>query len=662
MGWLLSVLGLGAFWALSIGEDQDPVPPARAHIVNDEGGVVSVSGRVAYTNAFFTSGVDDPLIILEDQTGFVRRDRNYIFPIASQTMGQITTDFYTSPFRYTLALPIEPSAPLNDVDNNGRRDTGVMIFAVAYWNNAWGDAFLEERDQFGGGWSTAYVSTLVSKGAQTRGEYVGGKLLIYAPEDGQGFPVGWGDDGKLFTADDPIVVVPKGWTLVNMDTQPFTFDRSRRVTVDLLEGEGARADDFSRLSYTEAFDAMIEKFRREYAFSEYKGLDWDALKRTYRPRFEEAQRANNFDLYASALLEFALAIPDGHVSASYTQYTYEQFVRATEGGLGLALTELDDGRMLVSYVGADTPAEAAGIARGAELLTLNGMPISTAVARARLWSNASSPHYLRLQQVRYATRFPVGAVVDVTFRNPNADPQSARLIAVREDASLNASQLARLRDSFALPLTYTLLDEGVMYVKINSFFDDKRLTVALWERMIKTAKAQNVPAMVLDLRTNTGGSGYLADQMAAYFFDESLLLGNTGFYDAELGTFYFDPEREERFILPPDALRYRGRVAVLISPSCLSACEFFAWNMTLRNRAEIVGHYPTGGLGGSVQRFYMPHRLEVQLTVGRAVDNDGHIHIEGVGVAPTLRVPVTEETVFARDALLDAALGLLSRH
>lgn len=658
-GWLLAVFLANIVLICAIGEDADVVPLAPARIVNDEGGVVSVSGEVAYTNAFFTSGVDDPLIILEDQTGFVRRDRNYIFPIASQTMGQITSDFYTSPFRYALALPIEPNAPLNDVDNNGESDTGVMIFAVAYWNNSWGDAFLEERDQFGGGWSTAYVSTLVSNSAQTLGEYLGGKLLIYAPEDGQGFPSGWGEDGKLFTADDPIVAVPQGWTLVNMDTQPFTFDRSRRVTIDLLEGEGARADDFSRLSYTEAFDAMIEKFRREYAFSAYKGIDWDALKAEYRPRFEEAQRANNFDLYASALLQFSLAIPDGHVSVSYTRYTYDQFVRATEGGLGLALTELDDGRMLVSYVGPGTPAEAAGILPRAELLTLNGLPISEAVTRARLWSNASSPHYLRLQQVRYAVRFPVGAVVDVTFCNPNAEPQAARLVAVREEASLNASQLARLHDAFALPLTYTLLEDGVLYVKLNSFFDDKRLTIALWERMIKTAKEQNVRAIVLDLRANAGGSGYLADQMAAYFFDEPLLLGNTGFYDEELGTFYFDPEREERFILPPDTLRYRGRVAVLISPSCLSACEFFAWNMTLNKRAEIVGHYPTGGLGGSVQRFYMPNRLEVQMTVGRAVDNNGNIHIEGVGVAPTLRVPVTEETLFARDAVLEAALNAL---
>ena len=51
---------------------QDEAPPAD--IVNDEGGPVSITGEVPYTNPFFTLGVAAPLVILEDQAGFV--DRN----------------------------------------------------------------------------------------------------------------------------------------------------------------------------------------------------------------------------------------------------------------------------------------------------------------------------------------------------------------------------------------------------------------------------------------------------------------------------------------------------------------------------------------------------------------------------------------------------------
>jgi Peptidase family S41 len=130
----------------------------------------------------------------------------------------------------------------------------------------------------------------------------------------------------------------------------------------------------------------------------------------------------------------------------------------------------------------------------------------------------------------------------------------------------------------------------------------------------------------------------------------------------ETGDFEFDSNREEFFILPPENLRYNGPVAVLVGPACASACEFFSYDMTLENRAEIVGMYPTQGLGGSVEQFFMPEGQTVQMTIGRAVDADGDIHIEGLGVAPTVQVPVTEETLFyeGEDVILDYAVAALS--
>ncbi|MGC4042161.1 MAG: S41 family peptidase [Flavobacterium sp.] len=97
-----------------------------------------------------------------------------------------------------------------------------------------------------------------------------------------------------------------------------------------------------------------------------------------------------------------------------------------------------------------------------------------------------------------------------------------------------------------------------------------------------------------------------------------------------------------------------------MGPNCASACEFFTYNMTLKNRAAIVGQYPTAGLGGSVNQFKMPEDQFFQFTVGRAVDMNGNIHIEGKGVPPTVKVPVDEETLFsAGDPIQDAAVKYL---
>ena len=102
--------------------------------------------------------------------------------------------------------------------SDGEEDTGVMVYAIAYWTNTWGDPYLEERDLFGGGWSTAYASTRIDPNPSAKGEVIGGTYLVYAPDDEQGFPSGFGDDDLLFTEDDPTVLLPQGYTIVNLDT------------------------------------------------------------------------------------------------------------------------------------------------------------------------------------------------------------------------------------------------------------------------------------------------------------------------------------------------------------------------------------------------------------------------------------------------------------
>ena len=658
LGLILSLVMSGMI-AGALGEEENPIP--NAVIQNDEGGPEIIRGEVTYTNPFFAVGVSSPIIILEDQTGFVDRERDYLFPVSSQTLGQITSEFTESPFDYTLSLPIEPEAPLNDVDNDGQEDTGVMIFAVAYWSNTFGDIFLEERDQYGGGWSTAYASTRTSPAAETRGEYTGGQVIIYAPDPGQGFPSGFGDDGMLFTEDDPIVTVPQGYTIVDMNTDPFTFDRTAEPVIDLIEGEGAEAEDYSDQSYTEAFESLINKFRQDYAFTEYYGIDWDEKLEAFMPRIEEAENSANPDEFAFVLQDFVWSIPDGHIGMSLTQGLFDRFLEETDGSIGIAIRETSDGEVLVNYLVEDSPADEAGIQLGTEIVAIDGTPIDEVVSNTRAWSEPfSTDHVARLQRLRYAVRFELGTDVDVTFVNEDGDEETVTLTTYAERESWSFSSFNRDTSGYELPVEYRSLENDYLYATITGFLDDSRLTIQLWERMISNANENGAPAIIIDMRNNGGGSGFLADQMAAYFFDEPLTLGNTGFYDEDLDQFYFDPETEDIFYLPPEELRYDGEVVVLVGPNCSSACEFFSYNMTLEDRATVVGQYPTGGLGGSVEQVFMPDNISVQLTIGRAVDADGEIHIEGQGVAPDVVVPVNEETLFSDgDPVLEAAIDYL---
>jgi C-terminal processing protease CtpA/Prc len=65
-----------------------------------------------------------------------------------------------------------------------------------------------------------------------------------------------------------------------------------------------------------------------------------------------------------------------------------------------------------------------------------------------------------------------------------------------------------------------------------------------------------------------------------------------------------------------------------------------------------------------VEQFIMPEKISVQMTYGRAVDANGKIHLEGKGVVPTVKVPVTVDTLKKQangeDVVLEAAVNALS--
>jgi C-terminal processing protease CtpA/Prc/opacity protein-like surface antigen len=653
--WLFAAgLAVAGMLSVSVAVAQDAPPPAE--IVNDEGGAVVIRGQLDYSNLYFTSGLAEPLILLEDHAGFVQRDFGFIISKASQVLGQFTSDIFSPPVSYSIPLPIEPQATLVDVDNDDQEDIGVMIYSIAFWANNFGDPYLEPRDG-GVGWSGDYASFLVDPGTL---EVLGGKYLIYAPDDQQGFPAGFGEDGLLFTEDDPIVTVPQGYTVVDLDTDPFTFDRSREPQVNTIESPLSAAFDVSDLSYTEAFDAFVDHLEIVYAFTEYKNIDWEALSEEFRPRIEEAQANGDNVAYELAIRDFSWAIPDGHIGVSSTQAMDEDFAFNTAGGLGMSLVELDDGRVLVNFLTPEGPADAVGIELGAEITELDGKPISDVIGTVVPYSSPfSNPEALRLQQLRYTTRFPLGTEVQVTWVNPGEEPATETLDVAEERESFAFSSFYRGATGFEPPVTYDFLDSGYGYVKINDFLANAILTVQLFENFLNIANTYGVPGIIIDMRQNGGGSGLLADSMAGYFFDEDFVNGYTSYYSESAGDFVVNADAPSITHVAPENQRYSGEVVVLVGPACASACEFFSYNLTHEGRATVIGQYPTAGLGASVNLAILPEGITFNHSIGRGLDENQQIHIETTGVVPDIDVPVDETTIFAEDPVLDAAIAHL---
>lgn len=622
---------------------------------------VQITGTVELSNAIILEiYFFERFVMLEDLTGFVQRDYTYEQPLEAQILGPVTVD-EEGVFSYTLNLPAAPTSPLNDVDNDEYIDQGVQIWQVIMSANYRNDPFLGERETQG--WSAFYTSAHID--SENKDEITGGSLVIWAPDDKQEFPIGFGEDGLLFTEDDPAEYISSGYSIVDLDTEPFTFSKEPITSLTLFEGDLV-VNDLSEMTWSEGFEALHTQASLEYPFTEMKGIDWDALYEEIAPRIEAAEESEDETEYYLALRDYSWSIPDGHVGVGGGAIASELFAVDTAGGYGFAIIGLDDGRLIAHIVTEDGPAEKAGLEWGAEILEWNGVPVAEAVAEVRPWSlPMSSEELVLLQQYRYLLRAPLGTQAEVTFQNPGDDETTTvELTAVSEMESFSGTSIFAGFDPNTLPVEYDILPNGYGYIKISSLSDDINLIIRLWEWAIERMIINQVPAIIIDMRHNQGGSP-LGSDFASSFVQERIDFSRSYYFSETSGE--FETFRPPTYAEPHAELYYDGQLAVLVSPACQSACEDVSYVLSTLPQTRVFGFYATNGIFGEVGRgqYILPGGYSFQIPTGMAKDMEGNIIIEGTGVVPDERVPLTEETVKAQyvdgeDVVLDFAIEALN--
>ncbi len=617
-----------------------------------------VQGAYRVTNAFvLETYIVEHAVALIDMHGFVTRDSEWEVPLESQVLGFMSFDPQSLSGVFDLNLPVKPEGMFNDVDNNGKEDVGVQIFAVAYSPNLAGGPFSEGDDR-SFGWPTYLASVLTD--SENKDEVIGGKLIVWAPDENQQFPSGFGADGLLFTADDPVAPIPAGYTLVNLDKNPFEFSQSAVFEMTLYEPKEFELKDFSAQTYTEAFDNMFEFVRINYAFNGIQGKepDWEALYAELRPRVEKAEREKDPNAFYLALRDFTWAFKDGHVSLDGGQYANEDFSQATAGGYGFAIRELDNGQVVVMYVVENGPAAQAGIQLGARVTAFNGKPIHEAISEARSYAIQSTDVHIRYQKARYLLRAQPGDEATVTFVNPGGEPQTVTLTAVAERESFARTSIYYgVNTDFLLPVEYRIIREGnaeIGYVAINSYYDDLNLIIRLFERALKQFQTREVEGIIIDLRYNDGGNPL---GLAGFLYDQEILLGQAESFSERSGQ--FEPEGVRSKVLP-NVNQYRfPKMALLVGPACASACDQEAYAFSQVPGMIVVGQYPTSGIFADVAKgqFALPEGFSLQVPTTRVTLPDGSLFLEGTGVSPTVKVPVDETTVFStEDVVLKAGV------
>lgn len=609
-----------------------------------------ITGAFDYTNSVITDYYTEQAVALVDMYGFVTRNQEWEIPVSSQTLGYLSLDASAKHGEYTLDLPERPTGTLVDVDNNRRVDTGVQVFAVSYWPNLYGGPY-SEGDDASRGWPTYLAS--IRTDSENADEVIGGKLVVWAPDATESFPTGYGDDGKLFTADDPVAKLRAGWTIVDLDQSPFKFSKQSQPVLTLYEPKDAAIKDFSGMSYTDAFEAMFNFVKTNYAFNgiEGKAPDWTTLHNELQPRIAAAQSGSDANAFWLALRDFTWAFKDGHVGMSSSDYGNQLFTDSTAGGYGFALGELDSGKIVVIYVSSNGPAAVAGIQVGAEVSLFNGRPINEALSSVRPWAlPISEESSLRYQQLRYLLRAAPGDHAALTFSNPGGQSQTVTLTAVSErDSFSRTSVYFNAPPDTYVPVDFSILDSSVGYVRINSNYDDLNLIIKLFERALKTFTSAGVAGIIIDMRYNSGGANL---GLAGFLTNQEIPMGLLEYYSETTGK--FEPEGVREVVRPNVEQYHFDHLAVLVGPACYSACELEAYGFSQVPGMEVVGMYPTAGTEAEVARgqILMPDGISMQFPTGRFLLPDGSLFLEGTGVQPTIRVPRTLETLSTSDDIV----------
>ncbi|MFA4849721.1 MAG: S41 family peptidase [Methanoregula sp.] len=423
--------------------------------------------------------------------------------------------------------------------------------------------------------------------------------------------------------------------------------------------------DFSNQSWSNAFLATHNLFKERYAFTQWKSVDLDALYQNYAPMIADAEKKQDKTAYYRALRGYLFAIPDGHVDVLPTAGDFGAKYADIGGSYGFAVSWLDSGKVIVSYVVNGSAAERAGIRPGDIVTLWNGTPVMDAInATSYIWAvkKPSTAEGILLNQQRFLTRAPIGAPVIVTVaQSSGADLRTVNLTAYDDGADTLVKTTTflgkQINDIGAVSIltdikpqisndtvTYRTLPGGYAYIAI---YDESYDVYQPFKAAMLDAIVRKAPGIVIDLRYNSGGDDNIASCFSGWFVDKPVFYEYATKYDPGSRQFTIVSEAWTQ----PRKDGYRGPVAVLVSPDTISSGEGIPMVFANSGTGKIISWYGTNGaFGMNGLQAVLPLGMYVFFPDGVSLDKNRMIQIDsnaqlGGGVAPQIRVPINEDTV-----------------
>lgn len=175
-----------------------------------------------------------------------------------------------------------------------------------------------------------------------------------------------------------------------------------------------------------------------------------------------------------------------------------------------------------------------------------------------------------------------------------------------------------------------ILPGNIGYLKLNAFTYNTDVYEAAVGAM---AFLSNADALIIDLRTNGGGSPEMVQFLCSYFLDNPRKHLNSFFYkDQDKLTQYWT------YTYLPGPRLDKPDLYLLTSRGTFSAAEEFAYNLKNLKRAVVVGE-TTGGGAHDNKFVILNDDFMMSLPFAGALNPVTKTNWEGIGVEPDVKVP-----------------------
>jgi C-terminal peptidase prc len=348
----------------------------------------------------------------------------------------------------------------------------------------------------------------------------------------------------------------------------------------------------------EVFERVWRTVRDNYVYTDFRGLDWQAVRTEYEARVRSSANAEAFYKLMGEMIE---KLGDNH-----SHFMDPQAVAEDEAfrngelklvGIGVLTQEISN-TIRITYVVPGGPASRAGLRPGDIVRAVNGVPLTS------------------IEQAPSLIRGPEGTPVTLTIESPGRAPRDVTII--REVVNFVLKAEAR-----RLPGT------NVAYLSIPTFSifgiaDQTR------DELRRLLEAGPLDGVIIDLRQN--GGGYLVEEHSTL----GLFIngGNAGYEVTRRG------RTEDRIPSGRVISELVGKpVVVLTSQGTVSAAERFAAVMQDHRRATILGTNSAGNTE-TVYPHDMPYGSQLMLAQATYLRTDGKTSFEDVGVTPDVVMDV----------------------